>query len=207
MVELLKKAFPELHEPELLSALEDKSSLHQVPAGAELMHIGSYIKVIPLVTEGTLKVLRDDDQGGELLLYYIHPGQSCAMTLNCCLSNLPSEVRAVAEEDSNFIAVPADMMDDLMRFTSWKNFVMQTYRSRFNELLEAVDSIAFMQLDQRLVKYLEEKAEAQGSRELQATHQEVAADLHSSREVVSRLLKQLERKGTIRLGRNRIKLL
>ena len=179
----------------------------EVPAGRTIMDIGGSIKVMPLVTKGAIKVLREDSSRDELFLYFLYPGQSCAMTVQCCMANAPSQVRAVTEDDTEFIAIPTEVMDRWMQeYGSWKDFVLTTYSLRFSELLNTIDSIVFHKLDTRLMEYLREKAKIAGGSLIQTTHQDIAYDLHSSREVISRLLKQLERKGGIKLGRNKIEL-
>lgn len=208
MENVIRENFPDIYEQNLIEAIIKHGRLMKVPAGDALIDIGGYIKFMPLVIEGNIKVMREDDTGDEIFLYYLRPGQACAMTLNCCMANKPSEVSAIAVDDTKFIAIPVEVMDDWLRnFRSWQNFVLNTYSNRFNELLATVDSIAFLQLDERLLKYLEEKASVLDTREMTTTHQDIAYDLNSSREVISRLLKQLEKRGMIELGRNKVKLL
>jgi len=205
--ERIKVHFPQLNEPGILAAIEEKGQLIEVPAGRTIMDIGGFIKVMPLVTKGAIKVLREDNNGDELFLYFLYPGQSCAMTVQCCMANAPSQVRAVTEDDTEFIAIPTEVMDRWMHeYSSWKDLVLTTYSLRFSELLNTIDSIVFHKLDTRLMEYLREKAKIAGASTIQTTHQDIAYDLHSSREVISRLLKQLERKGGIKLGRNKIEL-
>ena len=190
-----------------IEELEQNAKLIEVSAGKTIMDIGGYIKVMPLVTKGAIKVLREDTAGDELFLYFLYPGQSCAMTVQCCMANAPSQVRAVTEVDTEFIAVPVEIMDKWMQqYGCWKDFVLTTYSLRFSELLNTIDSIVFQKLDTRLMDYLREKAKIAGGSAIKVTHQDIAYDLHSSREVISRLLKQLERKGGIKLGRNMIEL-
>lgn len=208
IAEKIRKHFPQLSNPEMLADIEEKGRVMKVPAGQTMMDIGSYIKMMPLVTKGAIKVLREDKSGDELFLYFLYPGQSCAMTVQCCMANAPSTIRAIAEDDTELIALPVDVMDKwLMEHVSWKNFVLMTYSERFTELLNTIDSIVFQNLDERLMDYLKEKSKIAGSLVLKTTHQDIAYDLHSSREVISRLLKQLERKGVILLGRNKVEVL
>ncbi len=199
--------FPQLCDEELLAELAAEATLKQVPAGTTIMDIGSTIKMMPLVTRGAIKVMREDDEGNELLLYFLYPGQSCAMSVQCCMAHVPSQIRAIAEDDTEMIAIPVQFIDKWMQtHASWRNFILQTYSNRFNELLQTVDSVVFQQLDERLLAYLQQKAQIAQSPILQTTHQDIAYDLHSSREVISRLLKQLEKHGKIKLGRNKIEL-
>ncbi len=201
----IRDYFPVIKEKDLIDEIENVGSIQRVKPGTTIMDIGSYIKVMPLVTEGAIKVLREDKDGHELLLYFLYPGQSCAMTVQCCMANAPSQVRAIAEEETEFIAIPVDVMDEWMRkYTTWKNFVLTTYSERFEELLHTIDSVVFNQLDERLLEYLKQKASITGKRMIQTTHRDIAFDLHSSREVISRLLKQFEKHGIVKLGRNKI---
>ena len=156
----------------------------------------------------SIKILREDHEGNELLMYYLNSGDTCAMSLTCCVQNAQSEIKAVCEEEATLIMIPVTYMDEWMiKYKSWKEFVMQTYQNRFKELLETIDSIAFTKLDERLLKHLKEKSENSTSNMLDTTHQEIAYELNSSREVISRLLKQLENKAVIRLHRNKIEFL
>jgi CRP/FNR family transcriptional regulator len=154
-----------------------------------------------------LRILREDEEGHELLLYYIRPGETCAMSLTCCSGNAVSNVRAVAEEDTELLVLPIQVIDEwTTKYPSFKSFILKTYQRRFEELLNTIDGIAFHNLDDRLSQLLKQKSEKEG-RELKTTHQELANQLNSSREVISRLLKQMERKGKIQMGRNKITLL
>ena len=205
---IIKDHFAELNEASLVADIVEYGQYRDVPAGQRLIEAGSYIKFMPLVISGAIKVMREDEEGREVFLYFLYPGQTCAMTLSCCSVNKPSEISAVAEFDTTFIAIPVEVMDKWFRkHRNWQNFVLNTYNDRFNELLSTVDSIAFQQLDQRLIKYLSDKAELQGEDIIETTHQQIAQDLNSSREVISRLLKHLERSGQIKLGRNKVQLL
>lgn len=200
--------FPSLSEPELLHQLAEKGTIKQVQEGDIIMDIGQFIQSIPLVMKGSIKVLREDEEGNEILLYYLGSGESCAMSLTCCLGEGQSQIRAVAEEDTTLFMIPAHLMDEwMMKFRSWKNFIMATFSARFEELLHTIDLIAFRKMDERLWHYLKEKAEIHQDTAFNITHQQIAYDLHSSREAVSRLLKKLEQMGKLKLSRNRIELL
>lgn len=196
-----------LVQPELLAAIEEKGEIREIKAGDTLIEIGSNIRMMPLLIKGAIKILREDENGDELFIYFLHPGQSCAMTVQCCMNNSTSKVRAIAEDDSKLIAIPVSVIDEWMKeHAGWRNFVLSNYNDRFNELLETIDSVVFLKLDERLMKYLKERATIAGSNIIQTTHLDIAYDLHSSREVISRLLKQLERLNKIKLGRNKIEL-
>jgi len=202
---LLKDKFPDIYEPDARAAILSESQIMELKAGDVLLEIGSNIRIIPLVLSGLIKILREDTDGNELLLYYVEPGETCAMSLTCCSGDSTSTVRAVTEEDTVILAVPVRRMDSWTeQFKSWKTFVLLTYQRRFEELLKAIDAVAFQKLDDRLVLLLQEKSRMQGSESINTTHQEIANELHSSREVISRLLKKLEKDGKLALGRNKI---
>ncbi len=200
--------FEHLFEKDLIRALHAKAKYVQVGAGATVLDIGQTVRVMPIVLSGTLKISRRDDEGKEILLYYVNPMESCAMTFTCCMQQYPSEIQAVAEEDVEMLAIPIDVMDEwLMKYPTWKSFVMKTIRSRFNELLKTIDLIAFQKLDERLIAYLKEKSKATDSTIINASHEQIATELATSRVVISRLLKKLENDGKVLLYRNQIKVL
>ena len=204
MTELLNTVF----EPELLEAIEKKASYSTVKAGTKLISIGQTVRQVPIVLSGSIKISRIDEDGKELLLYYLNPLESCAMSFTCCMQQLPSEIEAVAEEDSYILFLPISVMDEwLVKYPSWKSFVMRTIHARFHELLKTVDQIAFQQLDERLVYYLREKAKLGGSPLLNLSHEQIATDLATSRVVISRLLKKLENQKKLLLYRNQVRLM
>ncbi|MBK7389805.1 MAG: Crp/Fnr family transcriptional regulator [Bacteroidetes bacterium] len=207
MKELLHEKFKNIFEKELLDELQAIGKPVNVKAGDVIMDTGQYIKFIPLLLSGSIKIIRQDDTDGEILLYYVGSNETCAMSLTCCMAHQKSRIRAIAEEDTEMITVPVEKMDEWMiKYESWKNFVMQTYNARFDELLRTIDSIAFQKVDERLENYLKSKAELTESKLLVVSHQQIAEELNSSREVISRLLKHLEKNGKIKLGRNKIEL-
>lgn len=206
--ELLSEKFPFLYEPELKDAISEIGSIQKIPQGETIIDIGQYIKSVPLLVEGSIKIVREDSDMNEILLYYLERGETCAMSLTCCMTDAQSEIRAIAMENTTIIRIPVEKMDAWMNdFVSWKGFVMQAYRYRFEELLQTIDSIAFMKMDERLEKYLLERSAQTNSRILLGTHGEIAQDLNTSREVVSRLLKQLEKLGRVKLSRNKIEII
>jgi CRP/FNR family transcriptional regulator, anaerobic regulatory protein len=195
-------------EPALLEELEEKSQFTSITGGETIIDIGQTIRIVPLILMGSVKILRCDEEGREILLYYINPNESCAITFTCCMEQFPSEIKAVAEEDVDFLAIPISLMDQWMvKYPTWKTFVMKTIRNRFNELLKTIDQVAFQKLDERLVTYLKERSSTTGSSVLNLSHEQVANDLATSREVVSRLLKKLENDKKLLLYRNQIRLL
>lgn len=200
--------FREQFEPELITELSKKARLRSLEEGSTILDIGQIVRGVPVVLSGTIKVSRLDDDGRELLLYYVNANESCAMTFTCCMQQFPSAIRAVAEDRVEFLSVPIEVMDEwMMKFPSWKSFVMRTIRDRFNELLKAIDQLAFQKLDERLVSYLLDKSKINDSSNINLSHEQIANDLASSREVISRLLKKLENEGKLLLYRGQIKLL
>lgn len=208
VLDLVRKHYPQIAERPLQEEIAQVGKVMRFKSGEMIMDFGSYVKLVPLILEGSIKVSREDEEGNELFLYYLQPGEACSMSFTCCMMNKKSEIRTVAEEDTTIIGIPTRYMDEWMsRYASWKNFVMLSYDSRMLELIRTIDTIAFKKMDERLLGYLEKKAAANKSRTINATHQEIAYDLNASREAVSRLLKQLEKEGFLELGRNRIELL
>ena len=198
-------SFPIFFEEELKKELNSVAKMFTASAGDIIMDIDQTIDQIPLVINGSIKILREDEEGNEIFLYYLEPGQACATSITCCLSGQRSTIRAIAEDDTQYMGIPVQYSDEwMLKYKSWKNFVMNTYAERFEELLKAIDQLAFKKMDERLAKYLHDKADLHDSCEINISHQEIAYDLNTSREVISRLLKQLERIGSIKLGRNRI---
>lgn len=203
----IKSLFPDFISSELIDAIDEVSVIKEFNADDILIDSGGYIKSIPLMISGLVKIIKEDEDGNELLMYYLAPGQTCTVSLTCCMSQRKSEIKAIVEEPSKMMLIPIRYMDEWMaQYKDWKNFVMNNYRSRFEELFQTIDCIAFHKLDERLVTYLKTKAKAKDTLVLKATHQDIAYDLNSSREVISRLLKQLEKEGRISLGRNKIDL-
>lgn len=201
----INNLFAGILQPELLAEIEAKAVLHAYDADEYILHVGGNMDFIPIILDGSIKVVRENNEGEELLLYYIEGGDTCAMTLQCCMRKTKSEVKALAIEPSMVLMIPIEFMEIWMeKHASWRAFILQSYHSRMMELLESIDAMAFMKLDERLLKYLTDQAKITGSLELALTHQQIAEDLNSSRVVISRLLKQLEVKGGIQLFRNKI---
>ncbi len=200
--------FKSLFEPELVKALNKNATLAEVKAGETILDIGQTVRTMPIILSGTVKVSRIDEDGKELLLYYVNPNESCAMTFTCCMQQYPSEVKAVAEEDVQMLTIPVNLMDEwLVKYPTWKSFVMKTIRNRFHEMLNVIDQIAFQKLDERLVYYLKEKSKVTGSTLINLSHEQIASELATTRVVISRLLKALENDKKVLLYRNQIKLL
>jgi len=205
MIKELKDNYGHLFEDELLNEINQVGTFKEVPEGFKMIDIGNYVKAIPLLISGAIKILRQDNDGDELLLYFLEKGDTCAITLSCCLGQTKSEVRAIAETKATLIMVPIQKMEEWSgKYKSWRGFVFESYHHRLNEMLETIDSIAFLKMDERLIKYLKEKARISQDKIIQHTHQEIAYELHTSREVISRLLKKLENLGKVKLHRNYI---
>lgn len=208
MIQELKARYGHQFEEALINEIAQVGTYREVPAGQKLMEIGEYIKGMPLLISGVIKVLREDPDGDELLLYYLEPGETCSMTMSCCMGQSRSEIRAVAETDAKLIMIPIRKMEEWTgQYRSWRNFVFESYNNRLNEMLQTIDNIAFLNMDQRLVNYLQEKARVNKDSIIRNTHQEIAYDLHSSRVVISRLLKKLEQMGKLEIHRNYLKIL
>jgi CRP/FNR family transcriptional regulator len=208
MIQELKLSYGQTFEQALINEILQVGTYKEVPAGFKMMDIGSYVKGMPLLVSGAIKVLREDKDGNELLLYYLEKGETCSMTMTCCMGQTKSEIRAIAETDAKLIMIPIQKMELwTAKYKTWRNFVFESYHNRLNEMLHTLDSIAFDNMDERLLAYLKEKARVNEDKTIHSTHQEIAYDLHSSRVVISRLLKKLENLGRIELHRNYIEIL
>lgn len=195
-------------EPRLIEELKINGRLKKVSADTTIIKPGMPAREIPLVITGSLKVMRQDDDGHEIFLYYLEGGDTCAMSITCCMENKKSAFSAVAEEDSTLWMIPMAMLNAwVAEYPSFRKFIFNAYQSRFDELLIAIDSVAFMKMDERLYKYLLDKKQASGSYEIIKTHEQIARELNTSRVVISRLLKQLEKEGKIEQHRNKIEVL
>ncbi|TWO32611.1 Crp/Fnr family transcriptional regulator [Seonamhaeicola sediminis] len=173
-----------------------------------IIDINQPMLYIPLLLKGHIKILREDNEGNELLIYFLEAGETCTMSLTCCMGTSKSKIRAVAEQDSDLIMIPVQKMKEWFHGNeSWRNFILESYQIRFDEMLDAIDSIAFLKMDERLLKYLVNKSILNESDTILVKHQEIAEDLHTSRVVISRLLKQLENEKKIKLGRNKIEVI
>ena len=197
-----------LFEKELLSEILAVGEYRKVSEDTELIDIGSSIEFMPLIISGAIKILREDEYGDELVLYFIEQGDTCAMTITCCIGQTKSKIRAVAEVETELLMIPIQKITEWMnKYQTWQSFILQSYHERMQELLEAIDTIAFLNMDKRVLKYIKDKAMINKSETIQVTHKEIANDLYTSRVVVSRLLKKLEINKEIKLNRNQITLL
>lgn len=207
MNQTLKKIFPTFSN-ELVDDISTNAIEQSFVSGHVIMRTGQYIKNTVLVLSGSVKIYREDDDGGEFFMYYLQPGQACAISMICATKSEKSQIMAKVVEDVELVMIPLSLMDKwMMQHRSWYEFVINTYRSRFEEVLEVVDSIAFRAMDERLEFYLKRHKDACECDDLKLSHQEIAIELNTSREVISRLLKKLEQRGAVKLHRNHIELL
>jgi len=202
--EIIKKQFP-YFEPELCAAISEKGQWVSLLADEALLSEDGYIRSFPLVLEGSIRISRKNKSGREVLLYYLSAGQVCSMALTCCMGNIKSTINAVADSDAEVLRIPIELLEMWMvEYRSWKEFVMYSYKHRFDELLNTIDSLAFQKMDERLIRFFFDIFRTTGKTVFVGKHQDIADALSTSREVVSRLLKQLEKNGQLELSRNRV---
>ncbi len=195
-------------ERDLISSMSEKAEMREFQAGELMMKTGQNIRSTMLITKGLVKIYREDDEGNEFFMYYLGPGQACALSMICATRQETSGIMARAVMQTDSISIPLEYMDKWMtQYKSWYHFVLETYRSRFEELLITVDHIAFRNMDERLLFYLRKQQETLKTNKFTISITEIAADLNSSREVISRLLKKLADKELIRLDRNLLEII
>jgi CRP/FNR family transcriptional regulator len=202
----LKKLIPQV-DTELLQFIADEAVEMDVPSDTTLLKTGNYVQSVPLVIKGLIRVSRNEEDK-ELLLYYIHPGEMCIMSFSACCNNSASLIEAVTLEETKILLIPSVKLREwINRFPSFNFFVYEMFNKRYLDLIETIDQLIFNHLDERLYNYLNEKALLTGTKSLSITHQQIATDMGTAREVVSRLLKKLERENKIATGRNQVKVL
>lgn len=202
------ESIQQIFEPKLIEEIKECGVFGTYQEGDIIMDYGKYIQYMPIVLKGNVKVYKRDEKGNEILLYYLSSSDSCSMAYSCCISSKKSEIRAIAEDQVELVAIPHSRLEDwLCNYTSWRNYIMLSFNDRFLELLKTVESIAFQKLDERLIAYLKEKQRVNGSAVIKASHHMIADELSTSRVVISRLLKQLENEKKLLLYRNEIKIL
>ncbi len=195
-------------EQKLVDEILSLGRLKKARQGQTIISPGSESSEMPLVMEGLLKVMRQDENGNEIFLYYLGGGETCAMSITCCLEGKKNEFKVTVEEDSVLWMIPMGHLDSwLQKYQSFRRFIFNSYQARFDEMLETIDGITFMKMDERLYKYLLDTKQASGTYVINKTHEQIARELNTSRVVVSRLLKQLERQDKIELHRNKIEVL
>ncbi|MGB5988646.1 MAG: Crp/Fnr family transcriptional regulator [Marinifilaceae bacterium] len=201
---IIQEHFPTF-EIALVDEIIKEGTLVNLDIDDLLISEGQYIKAFPLVLQGSIKISRMDNVGDELLLYYLNKGEVCTMALTCCSTGVRSNIKAIVTQDADIIKIPVKYIDEWMfKYPTWKKFIMDSFRYRFDELLMTIDSIAFMKMDERLLKYFKNFYQTSNEKIFTGSHQDIANDLHSSREVISRLLKQMENKKLVILSRNKI---
>lgn len=202
----LKLVFP-LFEPELAEEIDATGERRMIPANEVLIRKGQYMRSTMLVLSGLIKVFREDEEGYEFLMYYLKPGEACALSMVCASRHEASPISAVTVSETEVVQVPIETMSEWMgKYKSWYQFVIETYRFRFDELLLTLDNVAFRSMDERLEFYLKRAQEATHSNVIEVSHQQIADELNSSREVISRLLKKMEQHGKVRLFRSSIEI-
>ena len=205
---LLQEKFNNILDDSLINEIESIGKIATFKKNDIIIDINQPLKYIPLLLSGNIKILREDAEGSELLIYFLEAGETCTMSLTCCMGTTKSKIRAVAEKDSSLVMIPVQNMQKWFHNNeSWRNFILESYQTRFDEMLEAIDNLAFMKMDERLHKYLINKTKLHGSNTIIVKHQDIAEDLHTSRVVISRLLKQLENESKIKLSRKKIEIL
>ncbi|WP_317900008.1 Crp/Fnr family transcriptional regulator [Aurantibacillus circumpalustris] len=206
--EILREKLAPIFEKQLVDEILKLAEITQVKEGEVVMDYGKKVRFMPIVISGTLRVMRKDEEGREIILYYLSSNESCAMAYACCMESKLSEVKAIAEDNAEIIKIPHEKLDEwLMKYPSWKSYIFSSFTQRFNELLRSLESVAFKKLDERLVNYLKDKAKVFGKSAIQLSHSQIAEEMGTSRVVISRLLKQLENEKKLILYRNEIKLL
>ncbi len=194
--------------PELLEKLHEYCTVKSFKAGDVILSEDAYIRSIPIVARGIIRVIKTEDDGREILLYYLTPGDSCIMSFLGGIHHEPSKLRAEVEEDAELYFLPIEKVNLFIReYPQWLDYIFKLYHKRFEELLEVINAVAFKKVDERLMLLLEKKAALTGSKAIAVSHEQLANELATARVVVSRLLKQLEDNGTVKLGRNKITLL
>ncbi|TGN26113.1 Crp/Fnr family transcriptional regulator [Empedobacter tilapiae] len=203
--EKIEATYPYQFEDELLNEIDDLGSLIEFKANDVMIDLNQFIKGMPILLSGAIKIMREDFDEGELLLYFLEKGDTCAMTIACCLGDKQSKIRAVAETDGELVMIPIVKMDEwLAKYPSWRRFIFDSYNNRMEEMLVAIDNLAFNDMNERLKKYLLDVASINKGKVVVKTHQEIAYELNTSRVVISRLLKALEKEGFLQLNRNEI---
>lgn len=191
----------------LLAEMDRYTRLKHVKRDSVILSPGDPVVFLPIVKTGVLRIIRQNEEGKEIFLYHLYPGQTCALAINCCQRHAKSIVKAIAEEDTDILLVPAERVEDWFRHDEWRLFINSTYSTRFSELVDVIDLIAFHHMDKQVLHYLRERAKAAGSSTIFITHQNIADELHTHREAISRLLRTMEDKNIVKLGRNTIELL
>jgi CRP/FNR family transcriptional regulator len=207
-MEQLKHKLSMILESNLVKEIEESGTMMSFKEGDVILDYDKNIRSMPLVLSGTIRVMRKDEEGREILLYYLSSNESCAMAYTCCMEARKSEIKAIADTPVEIVAIPHEKLDEwLTKYPSWKSYIFQSFTARFNELLKSLESVAFQKLDERLIRYLKNKTKASGKMVVSLSHQQIADELGTNRVVVSRLLKLLENENKVILYRNELKVL
>lgn len=191
-------------DEELKKQIHAKCIIKTIDRDKSIMNPGDSIEYMPIVLSGAIRVMVQNAEGQERYLYHIHPGESCAMSLTCCQAMRKSEIHAVTEEETSILFIPVEYVELWTSFHEWKKYLSETQAQRFSELLETIELLAFSKLDEQIWSYLMHRAQATGSNHLKITHQEIALEINTPREVVTRLLHQLRQKGKVELTRGEL---
>ena len=198
----------DIFQSDLVKEIEDSGNLKHFEAGETIVNMDSYIKHIPVVISGSIKVIRTEEDGREILLYYLTPGESCIVSILAGMKNETSKIKAIVEEDADIMLIPADKAKEwVKKYPDWTEFIFDLYQKRFEELLDVVNSVAFQKIDTRLLHLIKQKTQLYNSKEISVTHQQLADELGITREATSRVLKQMEKEHLLILSRNKIELL
>ena len=198
----------DIFQSDLVQEIEDSGNLKHFKAGETIVNMDSYIKHIPVVVSGSIKVIRTEEDGREILLYYLTPGESCIVSILAGIKNETAKIKAIVEEDAELMLIPADKAKEWVRkYPDWTDFIFNLYQKRFEELLDVVNSVAFQKIDTRLLHLIKQKTQLYNSKEISVTHQQLADELGITREATSRVLKQMEKEHLVILSRNKIELL
>ncbi len=198
----------DIFQSDLVKEIEDSGNLKHFQAGETIVNMDSYIKHIPVVISGSIKVIRTEEDGREILLYYLTPGESCIVSILSGMKNETSKIKAIVEEDADIMLIPADKAKEwVKKYPDWTEFIFDLYQKRFEELLDVVNSVAFQKIDTRLLHLIKQKTQLYNSKEISVTHQQLADELGITREATSRVLKLMEKDNLLILSRNKIELL
>ncbi len=203
----MSKASSIFSDPNLIKEIETSAKIKMFKMGEVIINAGDEILFIPLVMKGSIRIIRQNLDGAESFLYHLYPGQTCAMSLTCCQAGKKSMIKAIAEVNSEILQIPVTQTEDWFKYPEWKAYISNNYSNRFAELIQVIDLISFSNMDFQLLHYLEERSKALNTRVLYITHQEIADELHVHRETISRLLRLMEQKKLVLLGRNNIEVL
>ncbi len=201
----LSDYYVHIFEKDLIEEISNLGAYKALSNGELIINIGDNMTHIPLILNGAVKVIREDRKGEEITLYFLEKGDTCAISFVNCINKRKSILKAITEKETEAVFIPVNKIDEwLKKYETWRHFIIDSYHMRLIEMVEAIDSLAFMRLDDRLYKFLSDKVKIMKDSVLKITHQEIADDLNTSRVVVSRMLKQLENEGKITIRRNRI---